>query len=550
MKTLTAPRCHRFIIACLMCLLIVFFSPAVSFAQDSERRVEISSFKELCLSLNQMQSTGGTIVLTQDITVPAGESYQYNNGRYRKAVVIETGGHTIYVEGYLELWPFLTVHGDKSQKELFHVYPGGELRLVSICLDAGENGVAVIQDEGAFFLYGSEESMGLPQFSCTGQMIFPQTTTAAAYWRYDCGKLPIVRVPAGANFTASMLPDKVQSVVNRDHQEYEEEIPVVWDGATFPTEQERTLVQGKFADGYAQYGNYMPQCLVVWESDNNPFFLNVYLESLTQWYDMIYMYGESPQPGTVYVQSSDDGKIWADLAGTYGYEPVEAEKNEGFSWLLSYDRSESAQERPKYYRLLQILEDGTELYSEALELNDDLIFTVAGIEGGRGGETSPNEGENQLPNGTGNPGDEVETLPPETSSEPSSQPGAETGSAYPKEPTDELEGSDSPGGAESAEPSSNSDQPADSAATLFLSEILTTPQGTEDKTASLGQNLTQNQNLAQTQNPTGTDVERLDPVQTDTGNSSSANKEKTIGIVIVVCILAGSVLFFVFKRKK
>ena len=109
--------------------------------QAEEEIMKASSYDELTLTLNQIQSTGGTIVLTQDITVPAKESYVYINARYRKEVVIETNGHTIYVEGHLELWPFLTIHGDGSQKELLHVYPGGELRLISICLDAGENGL-------------------------------------------------------------------------------------------------------------------------------------------------------------------------------------------------------------------------------------------------------------------------------------------------------------------------------------------------------------------------------------------------------------------------
>lgn len=117
-------------------------------------------------------STGGTIVLTSDITVPASESFTYTNGRYRKEVVVETMGHTIRVEGSLVLWPYLTVRGKDSQKELFHVYPGGELRLVSICLDAGENGTAVIQENGSFFMYGSEEEMCLPEFSCTGAILY------------------------------------------------------------------------------------------------------------------------------------------------------------------------------------------------------------------------------------------------------------------------------------------------------------------------------------------------------------------------------------------
>ena len=97
MKASVTLQHDRFIIVCLLSFLIAFFSPLVSYAQEEENRAEVSSFYELTESLNQKQSTGGTVVLTQDITVPAGEYYTYNNGRYRKEVVIETDGHTVYM---------------------------------------------------------------------------------------------------------------------------------------------------------------------------------------------------------------------------------------------------------------------------------------------------------------------------------------------------------------------------------------------------------------------------------------------------------------------
>ena len=518
METPRTFRYHKLIIPCLVCFLIVIFFPFVSYAQgqDGEKYVEVSSFDEFTSSLNQMQSTGGTLVLTQDITVPAEGSFTYNNARYRKEVVIETQGHTIYVEGYLELWPFLTIRGDGSQQELLHVYPGGELWLISLCLDAGENGIAVIQEEGSFLVYGSQEDMGLPAFSCTGQIISPQTMTAAAYWRYDCEKLPIVRVPDGAGFTADMLPDQVMSVVNRDHQEYDEEVPVIWDETTFPTEHKRTLVQGKFADGYSQYGDYAPKCLVVWESDTRPFFLNVYLDSATQWYDMVFMYGESSQAGTIYIQSSDDGKTWTDITGTDGYAPVEVEGNESFSWILSYDKSDPAQERPKYYQLLQILDDGTELYSDVLQLSDDLIFTSADIEGGRGGETSPNEGEDQLSSSTPET-DHVDETSPLKSPDPSSK-----------------QESESHGGAENTDHSSNSNDPTPPASTSSQSDTTTDLQPEESE------EMVQESDFE----------EDSEPAKTDEDNLGSTAAEKIAGIVIVVCILVGSIAFFVFKRKR
>lgn len=518
MKVPVTLRCDRFIITCLLSFLIVFFSQIVSYAQEEEKFAEVSSFYELTASLSQMQSTGGTVVLTQDITVSAEEYYAYNNGRYRKEVIIETNGHTVYVEGYLELWPFLTVRGDGSQKELLRVCRGGELWLVSICLDAGENGVAVVQEEGSFLICESEEdeNMGLPPFICTGEIISPQTVTAAPYWRYNCETLPIIRIPYGTDFTADMLPEKAASIVNRDNQEYEEEIPVIWDDTTFPDGHERTLVKGKFADGYTEYGDWVPCCLVVWNSDTNPFFLNVYLESATQWHDMVFMYGESPRSGTVYIQSSEDGETWTDITGTEGYAPVETAENVSFSWILSYDKSESAQQRPVYYRLLQISDDGTELYSDALELNDDLIFTLADIDGGRGGETAPNEGENQISNSV-----------PEADIEPDA----------PEKAKDESEVTENQNRAEYPQNLSGSDVSSVPASTMLPNEIMPGTQPEEDE------------EIEQEKESVKANGEQTDSFKTNDKSSNNTKTEKIAGIVIVVCILAGSVAFFSFKQK-
>lgn len=537
---------RTFIIPCLLSFFIVFFLPFASYAQAQEEvePATASTFAELTSLLSRMQVTGGVIALTEDITVPASESFTYINARYRKEIAIETSGHTIYVEGYLELWPFLTIRGNGGPKALFHVYPGGELRLFSICLNAGENGMAVVQDEGAFLVCGSEEDMGLPAFSCTGQILSAQTMTAAAYWRYSCEKLPIVRIPEGANFTADMLPDQVLSIVNREYQEYEEEAPVVWDEATFPSEQERTLVQGRFAHGYSQYEDYIPQCLVIWESDTSPFFLNVYRESVTQRYDMIFMYGESPQPGTIYIQASEDGENWADIAGTEGYAPVEAEENADFSWILSYDVSEPTQERPRYYRLLQILDDGTELYSDVLELNDEFIFTAADIEGGRGGEVSPNEGENQLTNGIQKPENGNGTSSPESwgpstgrpldpeSTQLSSEP--DIGVEDSERPKDETAESEDHGGVGNTEENSNLHAPGLTGSTTWPGNTSTALQPEASEETMQGPDLT----------------EDLQPVKADREPADdTSGMERVIGIGIVIGILLSCVALSVFKRR-
>lgn len=379
----------------LVFICAALFSVSVH-AQNLQAPSAVGTFDELKTWLQENQSVGGTVALTQDIMVPAGETFEYANGRYRKEVTIQTQGHTIYVEGSVDLWPFLTIVGDGSQNEIFHVSPGGELRLVSISLDAGEGGIAIVQEEGSFLIYASEEGMGLPAFSCIGQIVSPQTVTAAAEWQYNLAKLPVVRIPAGETFSEDLLPETVLAKVNRDYGE-EEEVPVIWDSETFPTQESRAIISGKFAEGYAAFDRAVPKCLVVWESVSEPFFLNVYLEHITPWYDLVYMYGETPQAGEVRIEASDDGETWEEITQTEGYEPIVAEENENLVWMLSYPKLDSAVECPRYYRMMQMQADGTPVYSDAVTLTDDLIFTGADIEGGRGGETSPNEGSNQLP---------------------------------------------------------------------------------------------------------------------------------------------------------
>lgn len=75
-------------------------------------------------------------MLDQDITVPGSVQYSFVSGIFAKEITIDTAGHTIYVEGCLDLWPYLTIVGDGSISELLHVCSGGELRMTRITVDA------------------------------------------------------------------------------------------------------------------------------------------------------------------------------------------------------------------------------------------------------------------------------------------------------------------------------------------------------------------------------------------------------------------------------
>lgn len=571
MKPRNAQLRFAYIIAGILTVLSIFFSSAVTDAYalgDEEQLAEAACFEELKTWLNENMSTGGTIALTQDITVPAGESYTYTNGRFRQEITIETQGHTIYIEGYLELWPYLTIRGDGSQQELLHVCPGGELRLTSVCIDAGENGVAILQEEGSFFLYSSEESMGLPEFSCTGQIISPQTITAATYWQYDFEKLPIIRIPEGGDFNPDMLPETVLALVNREHGECEEEVPVIWDESTFPSAQERAIVQGCFTDNYTQFGDSAPKCLVVWEAEENPFFLNVYLEQATSQYDMVFIHGETPQAGTVSIQSSDDGETWAEITGTDGYEPITAGPDEELTWILSYSQADPGVERPRYYRMVLLLEDGTGLYSEALELTEDFFFTSADIEGGRGGETSPSEGEDLLPDdGIWGSGSTDDTPPsnPDSSENDGLDPGASDGGG---DPATETPVSDS-GNTEDPFPSDDTSDVSvntESATTNSKTDISEQPKPLEqpsqvelpdqsDQSSQIQSQTSSDQSSqADPQDAQQSDKDHLgqtdQPQEITSPTKTPSNVQTLIGAGIVICILISSVVLAVICKRK
>lgn len=494
-----------YIIAKIVLLMLFFFVFPIIYVHGEEDPLQrpAGSFEELKTSVEELKITGGTVSLTRDIIVSADEVYTYNNGRYGKEIVVETNGHTIFVEGYLELWPYLTIQGNGSLQEIFHVKPGGQLRMASICIDAGENGTAVIQEEGSFLICSSEESMGLPSFSCTGNIVAADKITAAAYSGYNFESIPVVRIPEGSEFSTDLLPRTVKASVNRDYGDYEEDIAVVWDESTFPSDSLRTLVSGSFTDEYAQYEDYKPVCLVVWESSEYPYFLNVYLES-TQWYDSVFMYGYAPCQGTVYIQASDDGENWNEITGIDGYEPVVVQSGDNVDWILSYDQSHVLS---RYYRLMQVNEDGIRYYSDIIELSEDYIFTGSDIEGGRGGEVSPGEGENQLP------------AQNESAMETESESETETDNEAVTEPETSRE----PESVEETQNHSSSQKPDDSAETDQSWSVQQTENA--DPETEVVYNETESAQLKDEAPVSGAAQEILQGVAVDSSNKYIANKK-------------------------
>lgn len=390
--------CYAVIITQIVIFVLLLFICAFSVTAQAEEMDEISTvttFDSLRQWLEENKRVGGTVVLGNDITVPPGESYDYLNAVYRKELTINTAGHTIYVEGYLSLWPYLRIEGDGSGKELIHIRPGGELSMTGITVDAGEHGTAVVQDEGAFLIYGSEEGMDLPSFSCTGSIVSPEKISAGAMAGYDRGQIPVIRLKQGEMFNEDILPDSVQARVNREHSDMTEDIPVRWEIP--PNQQERMIISGSFTEPYILFRDYEPVCLVVWESEEVPFFLNAYAER-SEWFLIVHIYAGTFLEGSTYIQYSSDGENWAEPAETDGGGSIQTAADGGdLAWHLILEKDTETDKVPIYFRMVQTSADKTETYSEVIELTGDDLFAASDIDGGRGGETSPSEGEDRLP---------------------------------------------------------------------------------------------------------------------------------------------------------
>ncbi|HJA67802.1 hypothetical protein B5F07_11160 [Lachnoclostridium sp. An169] len=395
-------RCHskifRYIIAGSI-LFVLALGGLFPTAVRGEETGRVSSFEELCQWIDEHITTGGIVTLTDNITVPEDESYTYLNAIYRKEIIIRPEGYTIYVEGTLELWPYLSVHGAGGEEGVFCVRSGGTLLLTSISIDTGsEENTAVLQENGAVLKYGEDTALGLPEFSCVGKIVSAEKITVSAVSAYSYEKIPVVTVPEGTACTPRMLPEYVTAYVWENGEEVLTELPVTWNTAELPERGSRGEVTGRFGETYEAYRSGNPLCLVVTASESRPYFLHCYASEYGGSTTLVF-YAVLPGEGEYWLCGSDNGEDWTRIEKSG--EQLETGE---VSWLISYLDGE----QPFHYYAVSRDQGGEILYSDILEFTENSVFAAADIDGGRGGETSPVEGENLFP-GAGETGDANET---------------------------------------------------------------------------------------------------------------------------------------------
>lgn len=374
-----------FVLAISLC-----FSPAIHVVSAQEQGVsgdQASTFEELKQWLDAHMSTGGTVTLTDDIIIPEGETYSYMNSRYSKQIHIDAGDHTIYVQGHLELWPYLSITGTGGTEGIFHILSGGRLDMTAISVSASTpDAIAIVQNPGAILIRSDMGFGDFPPFSCQGQVITSPDIVAEPYSAYNPNELPVVVVAPGETFTSSMLPSTVDSDWYDGMSQHSGPLPVIWDAETFPSTDERTIVSGSYPAGYLPFRDASITCLVVFTQENAPVFLNSYA-SLYSGTTIIQLNSLSPIDGEATLEGSYDGENWESIENQT-FEEGQAQ------WQIFYSQDQTPY---RYFSIMQQKSDGSIVYSDTLELTEENTLIASDIGGGRGGETPPNEGDTQLP---------------------------------------------------------------------------------------------------------------------------------------------------------
>lgn len=122
---------------------------------------EVSTMDELANLLWKMEKTGGNILVTDDLVVPSGITYNFFLGVSEdKPIMVDFGAYTLYVDGTLRVNGGTTFIGVGGEQGLIHVNQGGNARFnAAVVFQAlTENDCILYQETGAILLYELNES--------------------------------------------------------------------------------------------------------------------------------------------------------------------------------------------------------------------------------------------------------------------------------------------------------------------------------------------------------------------------------------------------------
>lgn len=361
---------------------------------------KITSFAGLKEWLKSNRKTGGKAVLQNDLVVSREENYTFSGWLNDPMMYVDAGEHTIYVEGALELNPYITVLGEGGENGIFHVKRDGILRLYDtsgqgLLAVRSRNGYALYQEEGSILDIGTEEIHGEIRFA-EKPVVWPSYNYSLTTDNIN----PILILPWEAQPDPSQFPETSPGYLSENGIFYyndELELGVTWDLDRFAEELEsrtRFVLTGAYTDSNVECFRGPPSLQVVFQRENHPVFLKC-LSSLNEQRKIltVNLYFMANQADVDYaMEYSWDNKNWI-----VDEEEPDWDPQDGVGYIWQTFEYEDEGSPPRYFSISATDQNGNTVYSDTVTLDEHGGISGLDNGGGRNGETSPEEPGDTLP---------------------------------------------------------------------------------------------------------------------------------------------------------
>lgn len=363
----------------VLLLLTVLSVVSISSTAAAAEQDAAATGQELVSWMEAHKTTGGTVTLTEDITLE--DMWYFVPGRTGGPdFTVDTAGHTITVRGEISFLSdhHLTFRRPAGGKPVFHVRKGGLLSLEGTDIGEEKTDQAAAAEEGNDALV-QDEGAGLLVTDCavSGKICYARTP----FVRYNS---PVTVVAEPGQTAADVIPQVIASQVIREGKVfYDEDVSVSWElSGTEKLQQDRRrfTVRGSFP-GAACITE--PVCTVAY----NDFPLT--FTDVTAAYSLsLYLFkgGYTKPEGTMPIRVSSeysfDNKNWIH----YSIDTVTDRREPFFIGLTKEEWDVSV--HPSVYIRLRCDHDGTEYYSNVLRYTADDLDRAVDQGGNRGGGTA------------------------------------------------------------------------------------------------------------------------------------------------------------------
>lgn len=363
----------------VLLLLTVLSVVSISSIAAAAEQEAVATGQELVSWMEAHKTTGGTVTLTEDITLE--DMWYFVPDRAgRPDLTVDTAGHSITVRGEISFLSdhHLTFRRPEGGKPVFHVKKRGLLSLEGTDIGEEKTDQAAAAEEGNDALV-QDEGAGLLVTDCavSGKICYAQTP----FVRYNS---PVTVVAEPGQTAADVIPQVIASQVIREGKVfYDENVPVSWElSGTEKLQQDRRrfTVRGSFP-GAACITE--PVCTVAYNDFPLTFTDVTAAHSLSLYlFKGGYTKPEGTMPIRVSSEYSFDNKNWIH----YSIDTVTDRREPFFIGLTKEEWDVSV--HPSVYIRLRCDHDGTEYYSNVLRYTADDLDRAVDQGGNRGGGTA------------------------------------------------------------------------------------------------------------------------------------------------------------------